>query len=266
MGDSRRQEHAQHCADSGGDAGAVGEGVSWRKVPLVVLLSLLQTGAAVAGAAAEAADKTVGKTAGKTAAGDTSVIQEAVFAGGCFWCSESDFEAIDGVLDVQSGYTHGQSENPTYQQVSAGTTGHIEAVRVQYDAGRVSYEQLLTAYWFSIDPVAENAQFCDRGAQYRSAVFYSDGSQKQMIVQSREQLTERYPQLKGKIRTEVLPQSRFWPAEAYHQDYYRKNPIRYRYYRYRCGRDARLKQLWGDKAGWKPDSAATADAEQKNRE
>lgn len=222
--------------------GVTGSRSGWWIPVLAALLALAQSVAASGEAGSHSS----------TAAGTGQNIQEAIFAGGCFWCSESDFEKIKGVREVQSGYTHGQRESPTYQEVSAGTTGHIEAVRVQYDATRVSYEQLLTAYWFSIDPLAENAQFCDSGAQYRSAIFYRDQQQKQAIMQSRALLTEQYPQLKGKIRTELLPESRFWPAEDFHQDYYRKNPIRYRYYRYRCGRDARLKQLWGDRAGWQP--------------
>lgn len=217
-------------------------------VALLVLLSPVW-----ASATKKASENNVSKVPSNVGAKATEQkTHTAIFAGGCFWCSESDFEKIEGVLDAESGYLNGHKENPTYPEVSAGTTGHIEAVRVKYNPNKVSYAQLLKAYWFSIDPLAKNAQFCDRGEQYRSAVFYKTDAAKQAIEASKKELLQAYPQLRGKIQTEILATSTFWPAEDYHQSYYTKNPIRYKYYRYRCGRDARLKQLWGDNAGWTP--------------
>ncbi len=168
----------------------------------------------------------------------------AIFAGGCFWCTESDFEKVPGVQSVESGYIGGNVANPTYQQVSAGGTGHAEAVRIRYDSAQVSYTQLLDVFWHSVDPYTPDAQFCDHGHQYRSAVFYLDDAQRQAAEQTREALSKKYPQ-RAPIVTEIVTAGTFWPAEDYHQDYYKKNPVRYRYYRYGCGRDARLDELWG---------------------
>jgi peptide-methionine (S)-S-oxide reductase len=168
----------------------------------------------------------------------------AIFASGCFWCTEADFEKVEGVIGAESGYIGGHVDDPRYEQVSAGGTGHIEAVRVHFDPERVSYEALLAVYWRNVDPYTPNAQFCDKGPQYRSAIFPVDASQRAAAEQSRDALTARYPD-RPAIVTEILPATRFWPAEAYHQDYYRKNPIRYRYYRNGCGRDRRLTELWG---------------------
>jgi len=168
----------------------------------------------------------------------------AIFAGGCFWCTESDFEQTPGVLSVESGYTGGSIEHPSYQQVSAGGTGHAESVRVRFDPRQVSYGQLLDVFWHSIDPYTANAQFCDHGSQYRSAIFYLDDTQREAAEQTRTALGEQYPD-RPPVVTEITAASTFWPAEDYHQDYSRKNPLRYRYYRYGCGRDARLDELWG---------------------
>jgi peptide-methionine (S)-S-oxide reductase len=173
---------------------------------------------------------------------------KATFAGGCFWCVESDFDVVPGVISTTSGYIGGKTANPTYEEVSAGHTGHAEAVEVVYDPAQVSYAQLLERYWHSIDPTTRNQQFCDMGSPYRTAIFTHDAAQMQAAQASLAALEKTKP-FKGSIVTEIVAAGAFYPAEAYHQDYYRKNPLRYRYYRASCGRDARLKQLWGDKAG-----------------
>lgn len=166
----------------------------------------------------------------------------AVFGGGCFWCMEKPFDQMDGVLSTTSGYAGGQEQNPTYEQVSAGRTGHVEVVEVRYDPERVSYAQLLNTYWRNVDPVAVNRQFCDAGPQYRSAIFFVDEDQRALAEASRAELQKSFQQ---PVATEVLPVVRFWAAEDYHQDYYLRNSIRYSYYRGRCGRDARLREIWG---------------------
>jgi peptide-methionine (S)-S-oxide reductase len=168
----------------------------------------------------------------------------ATFAGGCFWCMEPPFDALDGVLSTVSGYIGGHVADPTYKQVSAGGTGHAEAIQVLYDPARISYEELLEVFWRNIDPTTEDRQFCDRGSQYRSAIFYHGEAQRATAERSRSEL-ERTKAFEGKIVTEIVAAGTFYPAEAYHQDYYLKNPLRYRYYRFGCGRDARLKELWG---------------------
>jgi len=175
-------------------------------------------------------------------------LKEAVFAGGCFWCMEGPFDTLAGVVSTTSGYTGGGKKNPTYEEVSAGGTGHAESVRVVYDPAVVSYERLLEVFWHNIDPLARERQFCDTGNQYRSAIFYADEAQRRAAEASKSAL-ETSGRLKGPIATLIVPAGDFWPAEEYHQDYYRKNPIRYRYYRGGCGRDSRLKELWGDDAG-----------------
>jgi peptide-methionine (S)-S-oxide reductase len=173
---------------------------------------------------------------------------KATFAGGCFWCMEPPFEALAGVISVTSGYTGGKKDKPTYQEVSAGGTGHAEAVQIVYDPAVISYQQLLDVYWHNIDPTAVDRQFCDSGDQYRSAIFYHDAVQERLARASRAKLEKEKP-FREPVVTEITPASVFYPAEAYHQDYYKKNPLRYKYYRTGCGRDKRLKQLWGDKAG-----------------
>lgn len=166
----------------------------------------------------------------------------AVFAGGCFWCIEADFEKMAGVLEVESGYTAGKTNHPTYQDVSAGHTGHTEAVRVIYDPTKVSYPQLLAYFWRHIDPTVKDRQFCDVGNQYRSGIYWQNEAERQAAQASRDELLKsgRFQT----IHTEILPASAFYLAEDYHQNYYKKNPVRYNYYRLSCGRDARVKQLW----------------------
>lgn len=167
----------------------------------------------------------------------------AVFAGGCFWCTESDFEKLPGVLSAESGYTGGNTANPSYEAVSAGGTGHTEAVRVVYDPSKVSYPALVEYFWRTIDPTVKDRQFCDVGSQYRSAIFYGDAAQKATIDASKAAILKAG--VVKQIWTQVAPASTFYPAEEYHQDYYKKNPIRYKYYRHNCGRDQRLEQVWG---------------------
>ena len=169
----------------------------------------------------------------------------AIFASGCFWCTESDFEKLPGVIGAESGYIDGKTVNPTYEQVSAGSTGHTEAVRVVYDPARVSYPQLLDHFWRNVDPTVKNRQFCDVGSQYRSGIYWLTESERKAAEESRDALLKsgRFKE----IHTEIKAATTFYPAEAYHQDYYKKNPIRYSYYRNGCGRDARLQQLWGTK-------------------
>lgn len=175
---------------------------------------------------------------------ETGKRAQAVFAGGCFWCTESDFDKIPGVISTTSGYTGGKLLDPTYKQVSAGGTGHIESVRVVYDPARVSYATLVERFFRTIDPVDAGGQFCDRGYQYRSAVFVANAGQRRVVeaVKAKVAASRKLPR---PIATLVLPAAKFYPAEDYHQDYYKKNSIRYRFYRFNCGRDARLKKVWG---------------------
>lgn len=170
----------------------------------------------------------------------------ATFAGGCFWCVEADFDKLDGVLETVSGYTGGKVANPTYQQVSAGGTGHTEVVRITYDPAKVTYQQLLDTFWKNIDPFAKDAQFCDHGDQYRSAIFTHDEEQKTLAEASKKAVQAKLKaRFKETVQTEIAVAGAFYPAEDYHQDYYKKNPIRYSFYRFNCGRDARLEQVWG---------------------
>jgi peptide-methionine (S)-S-oxide reductase len=168
----------------------------------------------------------------------------AIFAGGCFWCMEAPFDVLPGVVSTTSGYTGGNKRDPTYEQVSAGGTGHTEAVQVRYRPGEISYEALLDVFWHNIDPLAVDRQFCDRGAQYRSAIFYTDEEQQRLAEASKAALAAS-GKFSAPIATEVTAAGPFYPAEAYHQDYYRKHPVRYKFYRYNCGRDQRLEALWG---------------------
>ena len=168
----------------------------------------------------------------------------ATFAGGCFWCMEGPFDAVDGVLSTTSGYTGGHVEQPSYEAVSSGTTGHAEAVQVAYDPAKVSYEKLLDVFWHNVDPLDAGGQFCDRGSQYRSAIFVRDAEERRLAEASKESL-EKSGRFHQPIATEITAASAFTPAEEYHQDYYRKNPVRYRFYRSSCGRDARLEERWG---------------------
>jgi peptide-methionine (S)-S-oxide reductase len=171
----------------------------------------------------------------------------AIFAGGCFWSMERPFDELPGVLSVTVGYTGGHTRNPTYEQVSSGGTGHAESVKVEYDPAKVDYATLLQAYWHNIDPLTPDAEFCDHGTQYRSAIFYLDDGQKRQAEQSKQAL-DASGRFKTPIVTQIVPASQFYPAEEYHQHYSRKNPVNYQLYRQGCGRDQRLKELWGDSA------------------
>jgi peptide-methionine (S)-S-oxide reductase len=178
-------------------------------------------------------------------AADAQERARATFAGGCFWCMEPPFDKLDGVVSTTSGYTGGRTTDPTYEQVSAGRTGHAEAVEIVYDPRKVTYAQLLDVFWRNIDPLTANAQFCDTGSQYRAAIFVHDETQRRMAQESRRAVAER---LRKPVVTEVVTASKFWPAEDDHQDYYKKNPIRYNLYRAGCGRDQRLEAIWGPAA------------------
>jgi len=194
-------------------------------------LALLFLGASAGAGAADAPDAR------------TPEVRTAIFAGGCFWCIEADFEKLPGVIAAESGYTAGRTINPTYEQVSAGSTGHTEAIRVTYDPQKVSYRQLLDYFWRHIDPTVKNRQFCDVGSQYRSGIYWQNEAERKAAEGSRDALlaSGKLP----RIETEIVATSPFYPAEEYHQDYYKKNPIRYAYYRQGCGRDARVQQIWG---------------------
>jgi peptide-methionine (S)-S-oxide reductase len=168
----------------------------------------------------------------------------ATFAGGCFWCMEKPFDAVAGVVSTTSGYTGGNQANPTYAEVSAGGTGHVEAVQVLYDPAQVSYDTLLGIFWKNVDPLDSRGQFCDQGSQYQAKIFVHDDQQQQLATASKQQLSSQFEGTP--IATSIEPVSAFYPAEAYHQDYYLKHPVRYNFYRKACGRDQRLHQVWGD--------------------
>ena len=182
----------------------------------------------------------------RTSQADERGLRTATFAGGCFWCMEPPFDKLDGVISTTSGYIGGHTENPTYEEVSAGITGHAEAVEVVYDPARVTYAELLGVFWPNIDPLTANRQFCDHGSQYRSAIFYHDSDQEHLAHGSKMQFAQS-GRFDDPIVTEIAPATAFFPAEEYHQDYYQKNPLRYRVYRFGCGRDRRLKEVWGDR-------------------
>jgi peptide-methionine (S)-S-oxide reductase len=170
----------------------------------------------------------------------------AIFAGGCFWCTESDFDKVPGVLSTTSGYIGGTVKNPTYEQVSGGKTGHAEAVEITYDPGKVSYEKLLNVYWHSVDPTVKNAQFCDHGSQYRTAIFVANEAERKLAEESKKKVEA---ELKKPIYTQIAGVGPFYAAEDYHQDFYTKSPAKYKFYRWNCGRDQRLKQIWGASKG-----------------
>lgn len=169
---------------------------------------------------------------------------KAYFAGGCFWCMEEAFEKVEGVVSVVSGYMGGTVANPSYEEVSAGRTGHAESVEITYDPTKVTYQKLLDAFWHNVDPLTPNAQFCDHGSQYRSAIFYSTEDEKRLAEESKSAI-EQAKKFPAPIVTQLVPAATFYPAEDYHQDYYKKNPLRYKYYKYGCGRASRLEALWG---------------------
>jgi peptide-methionine (S)-S-oxide reductase len=183
-------------------------------------------------------------------AADAQERARATFAGGCFWCMEPPFDKLPGVLSTTSGYTGGSTTAPTYEQVSAGRTGHAEVVEIVYDPGKVTYAQLLEVFWRNVDPLTANAQFCDVGSQYRAAIFVHDETQRRLAEESKRAVART---LGKDVVTEIVPASKFWPAEDYHQDFYKKSPIRYNLYRAGCGRDQRLEAIWGpakkDRAG-----------------
>jgi len=178
----------------------------------------------------------------------TGTMEKATFAGGCFWCMEAPFDTLPGVVSVTAGYVGGTVENPTYEQVSAGRTGHAEAVQIVFDPSKTGYGKLLEIFWHNVDPTVADRQFCDVGSQYRTGIFTHSEEQRLAAEKSKEELAKTKP-FQGPIVTEITAAGRFYPAEEYHQHYYKKNPIRYTYYRTSCGRDRRLKQLWGDAAG-----------------
>ena len=178
---------------------------------------------------------------GNVMADVSSNIQKATFAGGCFWCVEAEFDKVKGVISAVSGYIGGKEKNPTYKQVSKGQTGHKEPVEITFDANRISYKQLLDIYWKNIDPHDDFGQFCDKGPQYKSAIFYHDESQKMLAESSKKELEEKF---NFDIVTKILKADIFYDAEEYHQNYHIKNPLRYKFYRHSCGRDKRLKEIW----------------------
>ena len=214
----------------------------YRRLSLLVVLASMATTACNASPSASATPNPAAATASPQRLDAAST---AIFAGGCFWCTESDFEKLPGVLSAESGYIGGQEANPSYEAVSARQTGHTEAVLVRFDPAKVRYEDWLEYFWKIIDPTVADAQFCDRGPQYRSGIFPLDAQQMAAASASKKALetSGRF----AKIYTEVTAAGQFWAAEEYHQDYYKKNSLRYKYYRSGCGRDARLKQLWGEK-------------------
>ncbi|HEY9421037.1 MAG TPA: peptide-methionine (S)-S-oxide reductase MsrA [Thermoanaerobaculia bacterium] len=172
-------------------------------------------------------------------------LAKATFAGGCFWCMEPPYDKLDGVVSTTSGYIGGKKKNPTYEEVSSGGTGHAEAVEIVYDPAKVTYQKLLEVFWLNIDPLVKDRQFCDAGTQYRSAVFFHNEEQRRLAEVSKVEVQKRF---KRPVMTEIVAASAFYPAEGYHQDYYEKNPVRYKFYRSGCGRDRRLEQLWGKSA------------------
>ena len=213
-------------------------------IPTALRWLVVAAAALASGAALWAQDRTPPPRSAVTG----TTVAVATFAGGCFWCMEPPFDKLDGVISTTSGYIGGKVANPTYEQVSAGRTGHTEAVQIAYDPTRITYEKLLDVFWHNIDPTVKDRQFCDIGSQYRSGIFVHDAEQKRLALASKGALEKSKP-FKQPIVTEITDATTFYPAEEYHQDYYTKNPVRYRYYRAGCGRDARLKELWGERAG-----------------
>ncbi len=191
-----------------------------------------------------------------------TTLEKATFAGGCFWCMEPPFEKLDGVVEVISGYTGGHKTNPTYEEVSSGKTGHVEAVEIAYDPKRITYAKLLDVFWRQIDPTDPNGQFVDRGSQYRSAIFYHDDEQKRLAEKSKEEMN-RSGRFSKPVVTDIIKASTFYKAEEYHQDYYKKNPIRYKFYRYNSGRDQYLKKIWGDEMEQKGSATTSQGSYQK---
>jgi peptide-methionine (S)-S-oxide reductase len=212
--------------------------MKWKSA--VGLLAILALAAIVTKGGGARSEMTPTPTDGKRAV--------ATFAGGCFWCMQPPFEKLEGVISTTAGYTGGWKKDPTYEGVSSGTTGHAESVQVIYDPTRITYQALLEVFWHNIDPVAVDRQFCDTGRQYRSAIFYHDETQHRLAEESKKAL-EASGRFHRPIATEIVKASTFYPAEKNHQDYYKKNPIRYKFYRFSCGRDKRLREVWGKDAG-----------------
>ncbi len=218
---------------------------------LAILGAFTALAAVSPGLTASASSQPSAAPAPRAAAQSQAEVRRATFAGGCFWCMETAFEGRPGIVAVISGFAGGTEKNPTYEQVSAGRTGHMESVEVVYHPREISYERLLDIYWHNIDPTQGDGQFCDRGAQYRSAIFCRTDQERKLAEHSKEAL-EKAKTLDSPIVTRILRFTGFYPAEEYHQDYYRKNPDNYHQYREGCGRDRRLMELWGIKAGAEP--------------
>jgi len=180
--------------------------------------------------------------------GGNQNLEKATFAGGCFWCVQAAFDKLPGVVSTTVGYTGGHTDHPTYEQVCSETTGHQESTEIIFDPSKITYQQLLDAFWHNIDPLNGAGQFCDIGDSYRSVIFYHNQEQKRLAAASKTKF-EADPEFKNRVATEIERAGTFWPAEEYHQKYYKKNPIRYKFYRYNCGRDQRLRQVWGSEAG-----------------
>ncbi len=209
----------------------------------VLFISWGSVGCAQTDAANQQSDSDrTGVTVSTSQVSEGTDLATATFAGGCFWCMEPPYDQLPGVVSTTSGYTGGTAENPTYAQVSAGGTGHVEAMQVRYDPDQVSYETLLETFWHNIDPLDNQGQFCDKGSQYRSAVFYENSAQQSAAEAAKQDIAGRFDQ---HIATEILPADDFYPAEDYHQDYYKTRPVRYKVYRFGCGRDQRLSEIWG---------------------
>jgi len=194
-----------------------------------ILLKVLMLAATVATTNAVANEKT----------------ESVILAGGCFWCIESDYEKLDGVVEVISGYAGGKLKNPTYKQVSGGNSGHIEVVKVIYKPSVISFKQIIDYFWVHVDPTRNDGQFCDRGPQYRPAIFYKNSKEHEIILESQNYVNE-HKTFAEALQVELIAGSEFYDAEDYHQDYYKKNPVRYHFYRFNCGRDARIKELWNE--------------------
>ena len=211
------------------------------KLSVNVFLSI--AAATAAGTIAYLSTASADETPPLSAPPPPALVEEAIFAGGCFWCVESDFDKVEGVVDTISGYTGGTVENPTYKQVSKETTGHYEAVKVVYDPSVVSYSELVEYFWRHVDPTDDGGQFCDRGQSYETAIFAKPGEER-VIAEASKAALEESGLLPDPVVTPILEASKFWRAEEYHQDYYEKNPLRYNYYRRACGRDKRVKEVW----------------------
>ena len=207
----------------------------------IILTVVVILAAAASATRPQAAPQSSPPASGQPAQGNQD---KATFAGGCFWCMEPPFDELPGVISTTSGYTGGQKKNPTYEEVSAGGTGHTESVEVVFDPAKVTYQQLLDVFWKNIDPTTPDRQFCDVGSQYRSAIFYHSDEQKRLALASKKTIDDS-GRFKQPVVTEIVPAAPFYHAEEYHQDYYKKNPIRFKYYKYGCGRAKRLEQLWG---------------------